>query len=143
MYAFSNYPIGPNFLSSSTPARDFVNPGIGLNVSMYDLYVPTFSKNFLEVKKQIEPLNSDVSQTGSGSAVKDEGEEDKDLNMELKQKMDPQIFASFQKPNFVKSEKLILQKKRKPTMSVLNKEIKKAKIIEGGSNKNIHKFKFY
>ena len=39
----------------STPSKDYVNPGVGASISMFSYLIPSYSKNFLEIQKQIEP----------------------------------------------------------------------------------------
>jgi len=113
------------------------------------------------VKKQIEakplPLK-EPEQVGSGekeipenqevskltlNPIKiqsDESARSDDLNETVKNKMDPKIYASFQKPLFVQTDKILFQKKRK--LSSDNKTPKLAK-LDAKPKDLKHSFQFY
>jgi len=116
--------------------------GIGGSVNLYQCYVPTYSRNFLQIKKQIEPVAVE-EQTGKGNEEKSVELEIETLNEEVSKKMDPKIFKSFQHPRFVKVDKIILNSKRKSD-NVDNSVIeKKPKLLTGGASQPKHKFQFY
>jgi hypothetical protein len=53
---------------SSTPATDYVNPGIGAEINMFSFYVPIHSTKPLHSIEKI----SDQEQEGSGNVTKDD-----------------------------------------------------------------------
>jgi len=124
-------------------------PGVGGSVSIYNYYVPLYSKNYLEVKKQIADIPEFIEQSGTGTQqdLSESNNEDilGQLNKHVKDKMDPNIYESFQKPNFVKTDEILFTSKRKLS-SEDGTNTKKLKTIKGGSAQPIninHKFKFH
>jgi len=110
------------------------------------------------VKKQIEakplPLK-EPEQVGSGekevqdkeelskltlNPVKIQSDQSDGLNQTVKEKMDPKIYASFQKPLFVQTDKILFQKKRK--LSAENKTVKLPK-LDAKPKDLKHSFQFY
>jgi len=136
--------------------------GIGLSVSVYNHYIPNYSKNFLEVKKQIEskplPLKEpeqvgsgekesetdepkEPSETNIAEKIKLQSDVSDELNQIVKQRMDPKIYASFQKPLFVQTDKILFEKKRKLPANNHSKKLIK---LEETKPKNVkHSFKFH
>lgn len=78
-------------------------------MNIYNDYVPTYSKNNLQIKKKIEeaPLNEQI---GAGEQIS----EDDTLNDTVERKLDSDIYKSFQSPRFVVTEKVILHKRKSP-----------------------------
>jgi len=138
--------------------------GIGGNVSIYNYYVPIYSKNYLEIKKNISEALEFVEQAGSGQDSKDTSSSENnaelsqnskrsqddenvvdDLNKSLKIKMDPKIYESFQKPNFVKTGEILFSNKRKVEKANVSGS-KKTKLMNNESNDRLnfkHKFQFH
>jgi len=138
--------------------------GIGGNVSIYNYYVPIYSKNYLEIKKNISETLDFVEQAGSGQESKDpsssensaelsqnakQSQEDENivdgLNKSLKIKMDPKIYESFQKPKFVKTGEILFSNKRKAEKANVSSS-KKTKLMNNDSTDGLnfkHKFQFH
>jgi len=90
--------------------------GVGGSTKVFDFYVPLHSANVLEVKKQIEPQQTAVEQIGTGDnedTVNNETNSEETLNKSIISKMDANIYNSFQHPKFVKTEKIVFDRKRK------------------------------
>jgi len=111
------------------------------------------------VTKQVEPIPVIATiegQSGSGSKESDNltESEAEDINGEMKSKLGPKLYHSFQHPKFVKTEKILFDLKRKAEQSEesgLSKKKKQdiksgeSKALSGGSKtSNIkHNFQFY
>lgn len=137
---------------TTTPAKTFTNPGVGGSINIYRYYVPIYSKNPLQVQKQVEPEKLQVVQQ-SGTGVEDKVDDTTSVDIESDQeipsnpqaaKMNPKIYNSFQHPSFVKTDKILFDLKRKGN-EVKTKQSKKLKIEDGGGNsaQQKHKFQFY
>jgi len=111
--------------------------------------VRTFSKNSFEVKKQIEPpsIISTNDQSGTGTKESEPNEpNEEEVNNKISSKLEPTIYHSFQHPNFVKTEKIRFDLKRKNSdKGDKNTEEKKmkVKVKVGGSKALKHNFQFY
>ena len=150
MYNISSSPMNQshhlNF--TGTPARDFVNPGVGGSMNMFTYFVPIYSKNVLEVQKQIQPPSetnpTEPGQSGSGLIENNEIKHESmaETSNIHASKMEPSIYQSFQHPKFVKTNKIIFDLKRKGT-EPKSSEAKRAKTVGGGKSGLNHKFQFH
>lgn len=133
--AFTAKPPFNNFPKSSlNPAIDLVNPGVGGSINLYTNYVPIYShKHYTEVKK-IEVKEND--QSGGGQ----QNDNDDVLNKETSEKLDPQIFRSFQRPKFAETDKITFSNKRKQETPEKEKD---KKVKHSNEKKIIHKFQFF
>lgn len=101
------------------------------------------------MKKQIEPKALDpllplLEPGQSGSGIIENSESTSELNYSLKNKMDPKIFESFQKPRFVKTDKIVTDLKRKSTASNVSAADKRLKTSNFTGKSGVkHKFQFY
>ena len=80
-------------------------------MNIYSDYVPTYSKNSLEIKKKIEEPSLN-EQFGDGEKLI--SDDDETLNDTVEKKLDSDIFKSFQSPRFVVTEKVVLNKRKLP-----------------------------
>lgn len=118
-----------------------IHLGIGGLTNLYTYYVPIHRHNALQIEKQIEAPKVEVVPNSDQIGA---GEEDEVLNKEIKSKMNPKVYESFQHPRFVQTEKINFELKRsRPKISNEESEVKKPKLAKGGSSKVKHKFQFY
>ena len=117
-----------------------IHLGVGGLTNLYTYYVPIHRHNVLQIEKQIEAPKVEVVPDSDQIGA---GEEEVVLNKELKSKMNPKIYESFQHPRFVETEKINFELKRSRPKTNEESEVKKPKLAKGGSSKVKHKFQFY
>lgn len=159
-----------NFLFTSTPSNDFVNPGIGGSFNLFNYYVPLHNRTLLEIQKQVEPavIESVPGQSGSGTNTTEEEHNNADIGLSDASaknekddksftsvdsedillnknalKMDPQIYKSFQHPAKVATDKIVFVKKRQNSNKDSASESKRPKVQKGGVSDLKHSFQFY
>lgn len=135
--AFKSQPVArtlsyPNY--SATPTHDFINPGVGGGFNLFEDFVPIYSKNLQEKQKKID-VQKNLDQVGSGETKTIDNED-------VKEKMDPELFKSFQHPRFVDTGKILFSKKRQQEDSLQEKEVKKLKTKNEKKETMKHKFQF-
>ncbi len=133
------------FRLTSTPSRDYINPGVGQIAQIYSLFVPVHSNNAPHL---IEKVNDVLMQEGEGEEQNDdikstsgtfETSQDTDMaipeDSERKRKnMDDGVNDSFLHPKKIKIGEILLPKKE--PQKLLKKEMNSKK-----ESKITHKFK--
>jgi len=107
---------------SSSPAVDFINPGLGNIVRPFGLYVPLYlyNQSHKKVKGKSEQI---IEQEGAGKvpiasdikekpAEKSEDSVTSELNNKKKQLLDEAIYQSFLHPRVIKTDTIILKRNK-------------------------------
>jgi hypothetical protein len=116
------------FSLSSTPAKDFVNPGVGQLSREFNLFVPlSFETKTHMIQKVGEIINED-DQAGEGEDSNDNDvmqqddisvsatnndENPMEFNEKKRKNLDPGVYESFMNPKKIKIGKLILPQRPK------------------------------
>ncbi len=139
--ANSTYP-----LLTSTPAIDYINPGIGQISRLYSFYVPLFNNESThKIEKETEQLGSGVDNNSENNSDIKTNEETDDTSFDplvyndrKRKQLGDAVFDSFMHPKFVKTKKISLENSEKKPKQVQRKtdNIKKSK-------NEMHNFQFY
>jgi hypothetical protein len=151
--------LGPStsfgFRLSSTPLKDYVNPGVGQISRIYSLFVPIHSNSSPHL---IEKVNDVTDQEGEGEGNvmdEDEGEliphkeseSDLEMNEEFNQNekkrknIDNGVIESFLHPKRIKIGEIIMPKKEKNYLKKEHKSPQKKFPAKDVQPKILHKFK--
>jgi hypothetical protein len=135
-------PASFGFRLSSTPSKDYVNPGVGQISRIYSLYIPMHSNNSPHL---IEKVNETLEQEGEGESKDDypmsdaeelKGNEsdtsennDSTIIDKKRKKMDEGIRDSFLHPKRIKIGEILLPKKepnirKKPRIQTVKSDSK-------------------
>ena len=87
--------------------------GIGGSYTIYNDYVPMYSRNHTEIQKKIDDDPIATEQVGAG-----ENPSDEIFNDNVQKKLDAEIYKSFQHPRFVVTEKVQINKRKSKEVSM-------------------------
>lgn len=135
---------------TSTPAVDYVNPGLGNFARIYCHYVPIYRKNYIDIEKKVnEPElfgggESDMSDDKKLKTIDSVEKTTEELNKNVLKKLNTASVSAFLHPRFVQTGKISFETEKQENEPAPKKiKSSSSQQTQEASKPLKHKFQFF